>query len=254
MDISIGLVIVACVACFLAGIMNASGGSGGLLSIPGFMLCGLDPHYAIGTNKVQAIMGLGLAVVRYAKNGFINWKLAIPGVLGSVTGAVLGSNLSLLASDKLLLYLMFAALPVCAWAILSKKGIGEERDETVVVTPKLLVTMGILGLCIGFYDGFYGPGSGTFLVVGLTLLTDLGVKTVAAHAKVINFSDNLAAFVVFLVNGRMVLWLGILAGICSMIGAWIGSGAVMKSGAKMMKPLLLVALVLLVINLVTKFV
>ena len=254
MDISIGLVIVACVACFLAGIMNASGGSGGLLTIPGFMLCGLDPHYAIGTNKVQAIMGLGLAVVRYIRGGFVNWKLAIPCVVGSVTGAVVGSNLSLLASDKLLIYLMFAVLPLCAWAILSKKGVGEERDETVTVTPKLLVTLGIIALVCGFYDGFYGPGSGTFLVVAISMLTDLGVKTTAAHAKVINFSDNLAAFVVFLVNGRMVLWLGILGGACAMAGAWIGSGAVMKSGAKIMKPLLLVALVLLVINLVTKFV
>ena len=254
MDISIGLVIVACVACFFAGIMNASGGSGGLLSVPALMLCGLDPHDAIGTNKVQAIMCLGLAVFRYAKNGFINWKLAIPCVLGSVTGAVLGSHLSLLASDKLLIYLMFAILPVCAWATLSKKGVSDDRDETVTVTPKLLVTLGIVALVCGFYDGFYGPGSGTFLVVVLTLLTDLGVKTVAAHAKVINFSDNLAAFVVFLLNGRMVLWLGILVGACSMIGAWIGAGAVMKSGAKMMKPLLLVALVLLVINLVTKFI
>ena len=137
--------------------------------------------------------------------------------------------------------------------LLSKKGVSEERSAEVVVTPKLLATLGIIALVCGFYDGFYGPGSGTFLVVGLSLLTPLGVKTVSAHAKVINLCDNLAAFVVFLVNGRMVIWLGVLVGICSMVGAWIGAGAVMKSGAKIMKPLLLVALILLVINLITKF-
>ena len=253
MDISIGLVILACVACFFAGIMNASGGSGGLLSIPSLMLCGLDPHYAIGTNKVQAIMGLTVAVVRYIRGGFIHWQLAIPCVICGAGGAVAGANLSMLASDKLLIYLMFAALPLCAWVVLSKKGVSEERSEEVVVTPKLLATLGIIALVCGFYDGFYGPGSGTFLVVGLSLLTPLGVKTVSAHAKVINLCDNLAAFVVFLVNGRMVIWLGVLVGICSMVGAWIGAGAVMKSGAKIMKPLLLVALILLVINLITKF-
>ena len=252
MDISLGFVALVCVACFLAGIMNASGGSGGLLSIPSFMLAGLDSHFAIGTNKVQAIMGLGLAVIRYARRGFINAKVALVSVICSVCGAVIGSNLSLLASDRLLMYLMFAILPFCAWAILGGKSVDHGRPEGVTVTPKLLAIVGAIALACGIYDGFYGPGSGTFLVVALGMFTDMGVKTVSAHAKVINLSDNLAALVVFLINGRVVVWLGILGGVCSMLGAWIGAGAVMKSGAKIMKPLLLLALVLLVVNLITK--
>ena len=253
MDISLALVLLVCVACFLAGIMNASGGSGGLLSIPALMIAGLDPHHAIGTNKVQAIMGLTVAVIRYIKGGFIHWQLAIPCIICGAGGAVLGSNLSLLASDKLLIYLMFALLPLCAWAIFSGKSVDHGRTEDVTVTPKLLATMGLIALVCGFYDGFYGPGSGTFLVVALGIFTPLGVKTAAAHAKVINLCDNLAAFVVFLVNGKVLVWLGIVAGICGMVGAWIGAGAVMKNGAKIMKPLLLVALLLLVVNLITKF-
>ena len=252
MDISIGMVLVVCVACFLAGIMNASGGSGGLISIPSLMLAGLDAHHAIGTNKIQAIFGLGLAVIRYARQGFLNVKLCIPCIICGAIGAIGGSNLSLHVSNTVLVYLMFALLPFCAWAVLGGKGVDPTRPEGVTVTAKLLVTMGAIALICGFYDGFYGPGSGTFLVVGLGLLTPLGVKTASAHAKVINLSDNVAALVVFLINGSAVVWLGLMAGVCAMVGAWIGAGAVMKNGAKIMKPLLLLALVLLIVNLITK--
>lgn len=252
MDISLALILVVCVACFLAGIMNASGGSGGLLSIPALMFAGLDPHLAIGTNKVQAVMGLGLAVARYIRGGFVRARLAIPCAVFGAGGAVLGSQLSLLASNTVLFYLMFALLPVCAWAVLSNKGVDAERSEDVVITAKLVATVAAIAFVCGVYDGFYGPGSGTFLVVGLGMFTTLGVKTVAAHAKIINLCDNIAAMVVFLLNGKAVVWLGVLAGACSMVGAWFGAGAVVQNGAKIMKPLLCVALVLLVVNLVTQ--
>ncbi len=252
MSISLALVILVCVACFLAGVMNASGGSGGLITIPALMFAGLDSHFAIGTNKLQAIMGLGLAVVRYIKGGFINGKLALPCVVFGVSGAVLGSNLSLLASNTFLFYLMFALLPLCAWAVLSNKGISPDRSEELVITRKLLLTISAIALVCGFYDGFYGPGSGTFLVVALGMFTPLGVKTAAAHAKVINLCDNLAAVIVFLINGKVVVWLGLLGGACAMLGAWVGAGATMHNGAKFMKPLLLLALLLLVINLVVE--
>lgn len=252
MEISIWLVLVACVACFLAGIMNASGGSGGLLSVPALMLCGLDPHWAIGTNKVQATMGLFVAIGRYERNGFLDWRLVIPCALCGAGGAVLGSKVSLLVSNQVLMYCMFALLPLCAWAVLSGKGVDETRPEGVTVTKKLVLTMAAIAFCCGFYDGFYGPGSGTFLIVALGIFTPLGVKTASAHAKVINFSDNIAALIVFLINGRVLVWLGLLAGACGMIGAWVGAGAVIKDGSRIMKPLLLLALVLLVINLVTE--
>ncbi len=250
MDISIGLVVVVCVACFLAGIMNSSGGSGGLISVPSLMLSGLDSHQAIGTNKVQAVMGLTLAVVRYARGGFIKWQLAIPCAAGGAIGAIIGSNLSLLVSSDFLFYFMFVLLPICAWAVLSHKGVDPTRSEEIVITRKLILTVSLITLIVGMYDGFYGPGSGTFLVVAMGAFTPMGVKSVTAHAKVANLADNVAALIVFLINGKVVLWLGLLAGACNMIGAWIGSTAVMHNGAKIMRPLLILALVLLVINLI----
>lgn len=260
MEISWVTFAIACPLCFLAGILNASAGSGGLISLPAFMIAGLPPHLAIGTNKLQAVMGMAAANVRFIRGGYLNFRLAAPSIALAILGSLVGSNLSLICDESVLSYLIFAILPFAAFFALNKKtftsrgaaadsdGSSAARGEAPLITRKTYVIVCVTAAIIGCYDGFYGPGTGTFLIIAFTAFAHLEVRVASAQAKAINFTTNLTAFIVFATSGNVFIPLGLAAGVCNIIGAWIGAGLVIDFGAKIMRPALVVALVLLLLK------
>ena len=253
MDLSLTSFLIVCPLCLLVGVLNASVGGGGLISLPAMLLAGLPPHLAIGTNKLQAICGLSVATYRYARSGLIELKLAVPTVACALVGSFLGSNLSLLVPEGVLAYIVVGVLPVVAFFVLKKDSFIDDGACELVLDRRMCMVACACSLVIGAYDGFYGPGAGTFYVIALCALAQMGARHASAHAKVVNLATNLTATVVFLVNGQVCIPLGLAAGACAMVGAWLGAGLVIKDGARIMKPLIGVAFVLLVAKLVVGF-
>lgn len=239
---------IVCPFLFLAGLIDAIGGGGGLISLPAYLLAGLPPHAAIATNKLSSACGTSLATFRFYKNGFIHGKLAIPSIIFAMCGSSIGAHLSLLVSEKILFYVMVAILPICTFLVLNKNLFHDTGLELKSLSSKTYAVASISAFFIGMYDGFYGPGTGTFLIIAFSVFAHLGIQSANGQAKVINLTSNLTSLFIFIWNGQVLFSLGIAAAICNMLGGYLGAGLVMKNGTRIVKPSILFVLFLLALK------
>ncbi|MCQ2507759.1 MAG: TSUP family transporter [Dorea sp.] len=238
--------LIVCPFVFLAGLVDAIGGGGGLISLPAYLIAGVPIHMSIATNKLSSCCGTMLATGRFIKNKMINFKIGIPSVIAAVIGSSIGAKLSLVADEKILQIVLLVALPVTAFFVLNKKLFPEiEEHDLNLNDPKLYVVVCISALIIGMYDGFYGPGTGTFLIIAFTLIGKMDMKKANSQAKLINLTTNLTSLVVFALSGQVVVLLGIAAALCNMLGAYIGAGLAMNKGSKIIRPCIILVLGLL---------
>lgn len=248
MNITLETFLIICPFLFLAGLIDAIGGGGGLISLPSYLIAGLPPHAAVATNKLSSACGTTLATYRFIRNGLVNLKLAIPSVIAAIIGASIGASLSLLLNENVMLYIMLGILPVCALLVLNKRLFHDNENDSVTLDKHTYMVVIIAALIIGMYDGFYGPGTGTFLIIAFTIFAKLSIKTANAQAKVINLTSNITSLVIFLLNKEVIFSIGLAAAACNMLGGYIGAGLVMKNGSKIMKPSILFVLVLLALK------
>lgn len=132
--------------------------------------------------------------------------------------------------------------------MLNKRLFNDSGSEEVTLNKRTYVTAVAAAFLIGGYDGFYGPGTGTFLIIAFTIFAKLSIKTANAQAKVINLTTNITSLIVFLLNGQVIIPLGLAAAACNMLGGYIGAGLVMKNGTKVVKPSILLVLALLAVK------
>lgn len=249
MEFSIQTFLIVCPLVFLAGMVDAIGGGGGLISLPAYLIAGLPPHAAVATNKMSSPCGTALATFRFARNHLINVRLAVPAVIAAVAGSFIGSHISLLVPAKVMTYILIVILPVSAFLVLNKKLFNDNGTDEITLDKRTYLTAAISAFVVGCYDGFYGPGTGTFLIIAFTIFARLSIKTANAQAKVINLTTNVTSLIVFLANGQVVIPVGLAAAACNMLGGYIGAGLVMKNGSRIVKPSILFVLALLVLKL-----
>ncbi len=232
---------------FLAGFVDAIGGGGGLISLPAFLIAGLPPHAAIATNKMSSTCGTALAAFRFQRKKLIDWKLALPAIVCAAAGSGAGSNLSLRVDSSVLEKALYVVLPVAAFIVLNKN-LFRDRPGRELPARRVMLISSAAAFLIGIYDGFYGPGTGTFLIIAFTVFAKMGIAKANAQTKAINLTTNVTALAVFLVNGQVLLLLGAAAAACNMAGNYIGAGLAMKSGAKLARPVILFVLFLLLLK------
>ena len=231
-------------AVFAAGIVDAIAGGGGLITLPVYMLVGLPPHEAIGTNKMSSCMGTTTATYRFAREGYINFKLAVFAVIFALAGSFTGAHISLLISNQSFKVLMLFILPVTAWFVMRTKNFDVEREAFSF--RKTCILSCVIAFVIGMYDGFYGPGTGTFLILTL--------KEANGLTKAINMTTNVTSLVVFLINGTVLIPLGIIAGLCNIAGNWIGVSFFDKKGGAVVKPVMLLVLTVFLVKTIMELV
>ena len=241
--------LVVCPLAFIAGFVDAIAGGGGLISLPAFIFAGLPVHQAIGTNKLASTLGTTIATVRYAMSGYMVKAFVAVGVACGLSGSYIGSNLALLADDVVFKAIMLVLLPFAAFFVLRTKDL-DAFSAVEIPRGRAVGITAAVALVVGVYDGFYGPGTGTFLMLALTALAHQDVRTAAGTTKAINLSTNVAALVVFLVNGTVLLPLGLAAGAFNIAGNWFGSGSFKQRGSSIARPVMLVVIVLFAIRLV----
>lgn len=249
--------LIVCPFVFLAGLVDAIGGGGGLISLPAYLIAGLPPHNATATNKLSATCGTALATARFACKGLIDFPLALPGMATALVGAWCGAHLNLMADSRVLTYVLYAVLPLTAVLVLRKDTLKERPPETDEPTPEARRRTALIAaaaaLVIGVYDGFYGPGTGTFLIIAFSLLAKMDVRSANGQCKAINLTTNVTSLIVYLRSGNTLVALGLAAAGCNMLGSWIGSGLAIRSGAKITRPIILLVLGLLLLKVIGVF-
>lgn len=243
--------LIVCPLVFLAGFVDSIAGGGGLISLPAYLLAGLPIHNAIATNKLSSTTGTLVSTLRLVRNHFADLKLALPCMAASFCGSILGARIALLTSDAILKIVLLILLPIVAFYVLKKKDL--EPDLTTQPSHRTQLTILISSsLLIGIYDGFYGPGTGTFLLLVYTALSKIDVRTASGNMKLVNLSSNVSALVTFLLAGKVIWTLGLAASVFSIAGHYIGSGMVMKNGTRIVRPIILVVLGLLFLKIISE--
>lgn len=229
--------VLLVLASFAAGLMDSIAGGGGLITVPALLAAGLPPAQALATNKLQAPFGSGMALHRYARAGLVPPDDRWPSVLFTAAGAVLGAVTVRFLPSAWLSWLIPGVLAVIFVYLLFQPQWGRDARPA---RWKTLPFYAVFGLALGFYDGFLGPGTGTFWVVALASLLGYGLQTATAQTKLVNFTSNLVSLAVFIVLGQVVWALGLLMGAGQMIGARVGSSLALSRGAGFIRGVFLV--------------
>jgi len=222
--------LIVCTGIFLSGFVDAIGGGGGLISLPAYLFIGLPTHLALGTNKLSSCIGTTVSTIRYIQKGYVNQELALPSIALSVLGGFFGTRLQLIVSEKYLRYVLIPVLIIVACVMIKKKSLPEEAGEIGIWKQRIIVWSA--ALIIGMYDGFYGPGTGTFMLLAYCRLAKLDLRTASGNVKVVNLSSNTAAMVTSLAAGTVAVHLGLIAACFSVAGHYVGSGLMIKNGSK----------------------
>lgn len=235
--------LIVCPLVFLAGFVDAIAGGGGLISLPAYMFAGLPVHTAIATNKMSSSMGTTVSTIHYFRQGYVKWNICLPCIAAALIGSWTGAHVSLGLSEGVLKMIILVILPFIAFYVMRKKNLERPDVKKHPLNITILLCC-FVSLVIGIYDGIYGPGTGTFLILLFTGLCRLNLQDAAGTTKVINLTTNLAALSVFLINQKVYLPLGIAAGLCNMAGNYIGSHQFSKDGTKIVRPVILLVLVI----------
>ncbi len=240
--------MIICPLAFFASLVDSIAGGGGIISLPAYYVAGISPQMALGTNKFASTCGTSFSVMRFIKNGKFHLESVAVSAFAALFGSALGARLALSLSDKILKYILIVLLPIIAVFMITNKNFRNDSFEKQLPKNRILIYSAIAGFVIGGYDGFFGPGAGTFLILVFNTVIGFDILTSSGNAKIINLSSNVAAFVTFLLSGNVVFLLGVPAAISSIIGNYVGSGLALKNGMKIIRPVFIVVLVLLLIK------
>jgi len=235
--------LIVCPLALLAGFIDSIAGGGGLISLPAYYMAGLPPALASGTNKLSAMMGTSLATASYAKAGKLDLKVGIPAAIGALVCSALGAILMTSLPANVVRVMVLGCIPVAALFTLR----GRKRSAVPVArTPEATRWIALaIGCGIGFYDGLIGPGTGTFLILLFLQVFAMEEVLASGTAKLVNLASNVAALASLIVTGDVLFLLGIPAGLCSMLGAALGSRLTIRRGGKFVRGMMLVVLGLL---------
>lgn len=235
--LSIEFIILVCL-CFTAAFIDSIAGGGGLISLPAYLACGLPPHMALGTNKMSGLSSSIGSSLNYALSRKVNWKLIRKLIPFSFIGAFIGVKAVIATKPQYINYIVFVALVLVLIYTSANKKIGKESTYTGL-TKNNIVKGIFMALILGFYNGYLGPGTGSFLVFFMMKIFGYDFVEANGDSKILNLAGNITGFLVFLLNGKILFSYGIPLSIIMFIGAQCGSKCAISKGNKFIKPVFL---------------
>ena len=231
---------------FFAGLIDSIAGGGGLISIPALLSFGYPPHITLGTNKFQSSFGSFTASYYYIKKGAVVIKESLLGIFFTFIGASIGVWTVQQVPGKVLNNIIPFLLIAIIIYTFTKPNLGD-----IDIHPRLSkkVFFPIFGLLLGFYDGFFGPGVGSFWAIAFVTVLGFNFTKATGFTKVMNFTSNIVSFILFLIAGQIIFSAGISMAIGEVLGAKLGSGLVIKKGAKFIRPVFIFVVILTTIKL-----
>ncbi|MGW2812327.1 sulfite exporter TauE/SafE family protein [Streptomyces sp. NPDC001415] len=250
-DISLTMIIVLCLAAGAAGWIDAVVGGGGLLMLPALLL-GL-PHvpaaHILGTNKAVAIVGTSGAAVTYVRKAPVNVKTAVRIGLAALAGSMTGAFFAAGISSAVLRPVILVVLLGVAAFVMFKPAFGTGAGGQPVTRARTVTAIVLVGGGIGLYDGLFGPGTGTFLVLALTAVLHLDLVTASATAKIVNVCTNIGALAMFAYQGNVMWQLAAIMAVFNLAGGLLGARMALRKGSEFVRGVLLVVVFSLVAKL-----
>lgn len=237
----------------IAGIVDAVCGGGGLFTVPALMSIGLPPHMVIGTNQGTLVLGNVTAIYKYNKQKKIDWKIATWALPFTLVGAIIGSKLNLLIPARYLQLIMLILLPIMAVVSFTKKDIGNENHSDEVPKNKRLLYAALIGLIVSTYHAFYGPASGMFYIACFAVIMKYDVVNANGISKVVLMVACSISAITYAMSGNVEWQLVAINSITYIIGNYLGSSIALTKGARVVKPLFYVMLIVLFIKLISDY-
>jgi uncharacterized membrane protein YfcA len=229
------------VLTFIAGFIDAIAGGGGLITVPAWTMALGPGAHVIATNKVGALFGALMALAVYSRRHRLPWREGGWFLVAIVAGGFSGSQLTSHIPAHVFGYLLFALCPMVLWLVWSKEKLFADRPSRVAPRSRFMLA----GYLVGVYDGFFGPGGGTFMLLALLMLTHLPLMEALALSKLANALAALSGLTGFAINGHILWGWGIFGGVCMMAGAFLGAHYTSRQSVKVVRPALTVVVALL---------
>lgn len=250
MELELWVILLLCLVYAGAGYIDSIAGGGGLLTIPAILLTGVPPDFAFGTTKFSGLIGMSVALGNYARSGLVVWKAALGGVPAVLIGAALGSHALLGMSNEMIGKVVVFLLPLGILATFLPKRDKGSRPPTPF---HLYILLPPVCLVLGFYEGFFGPGAGSFFLMALHFLLGFGMLAASATMKLLNVAATGSALMVFIYQGKVLYLLAIPLTIASVAGNYLGSRTAIRVGPGFVRKILACSLSLLFVSLIWKF-
>ncbi len=238
---------------FFGGFVDSIAGGGGIITLPAYFAFGIPPHIALGTNKFSGFFGTLFASVRYLRHNAVNIPVAAVATISSVLGSAAGSKVATILSGQVIHLAVLIITPLVLIFFLTKDIIlpkkttkKEFRKSTGVIYAVLI------GSLIGFYDGIFGPGTGTFMTIAFNTVMGIELIVASGTARLCNLGSNLGSLVVFLLSHKVLFPLAILTAASGIAGNLLGSSLALRKGEKVIKPFITLIMLLLIIEIVRK--
>lgn len=236
-EVATHLALLLILAAFLAGFVDSIAGGGGLISVPALLLAGASPLEALATNKLQGTFGAATATATYARAGHVRLRDQVGMAVISAIGGAAGALVAHLMPVGFLRIVMPVILVAVALFFAFKPGLSD-NDRVERIRPGIFAVTAVP--LIAAYDGFFGPGTGSFFMLAFVMLAGFGVLKATAHTKLLNFASNIGSLAVFIPSGAMWWAVGLAMAAAQVAGASLGARLAMRVGARLIKPLLVV--------------
>lgn len=241
---STGMMVILIICGFLAGLIDSVVGGGGLIGIPALLSAGIPVHLLLGSNKLAGTLCSFTSTASFMKSGKIDFSLVKVLIPFSIIGAVSGTLTVRQVPSEFLKPLVIVMLVVIIIYTLFKKAWGDVSTFQGSTAKSRLIGIAV-AFVIGFYDGFFGPGTGSFLIFAF-LMMGFEFVTAAGNAKVLNFASNISSLITFIALGSVSYSYGLIMGIPMVIGAVVGSRIAIRKGASYIRPLFITVTVVLI--------
>lgn len=248
-NVDVGTFLFLGVACFIAAFIDAIAGGGGLITVPAYLASGLPAHIALGTNKVSSSIGTVASSLKFATSGKVNKEMVKRMIPFSFIGALMGVRTVVLIDSKYLYPIAIVLLLLVLIYTLINKKMGEENNFTGL--NKTNIRQGkIMAFVMGFYDGFFGPGTGSFIIFALIKIFKLDFTNASGNAKILNLTSNLASMFLFIYLGKVNFFYSIPIGIIMVFGATLGAKMAVSKGTSFIKPIFLVVTTIVLVKMI----
>ncbi|GAA0100395.1 MULTISPECIES: sulfite exporter TauE/SafE family protein [Paraclostridium] len=241
-------ILFLCLGGFLAAFVDSIAGGGGLISMPVLLMAGLPAHLALGTNKFAGAFGCFSSAYKYSKSGKTNIELLKKLIPFTILGCLLGVKCVLSISENILNILVFLMILIVALYTYLKKDLGKE-DKFENLSKENIKKGIIMAFALGFYDGFFGPGTGTFLTFAFIKIYGFDFLHASANTKILNFTSNFTALILFMFSGQILYKVAIFYAISMVLGGYIGAKVAINKGSQLIKPIFLFMAVAVAIKL-----
>ncbi|MBW2682106.1 MAG: TSUP family transporter [Deltaproteobacteria bacterium] len=240
------LLFLFCVG-FVSGLVDSIAGGGGLIALPALLFIGLPPQMALGTNKLQGSFGTFTAAWNYIKKGPATLREAVPGIFFTLLGATSGTLL-IQSLDSALIKPLIPVLLLLVFIYTLFSGHLGKEDRAPKMNKNIFYAL--FGICLGFYDGFFGPGTGSFWTVAFMFFAGFNMTKATGYTKIMNFTSNIVALFWFILGGNVVYSIGLTMAAGQVVGARIGSNLAIKNGTGFIRPIFLTVVLFTIMRLV----